>query len=86
MNHHLRILKQRIQPIPVIGDHAAIQRKWRRGEVEQGEEEDLNASQDCASAGVQLHVYLVRQPQDKSVEPEQPRPQEKRTLLAAPEC
>ena len=85
MNHHLGILEERIEAVAVGGDGAGIERKRRRGEAQDRKEEDLNAGQDRAGVGVELDVGLVAQAQHKAVHAQQPRPEQQRTLLAAPQ-
>ena len=51
MDHHLRILQQRIQAEAVGGHCALHQRERRRGKVEQQQEEDLDAGQDGGGVG-----------------------------------
>src|SRR5580698_11369118 len=83
MNHHLRILQQRIQPIAVIRKRALVERKRRGPEAQHAQKEHLHPGQDRTRIRVELYIGLVREAKDKPIRPQQPRPQEQRTLLPA---
>ncbi len=90
VNHHLRVLQERIQAVAVggnesSGDEIREQGKRRRGKVQHRQEENLNSGQNGAGVGVELRVLLVPEPQHKAEGPQQPGPQEQRTLLPAPQ-
>ncbi len=85
MDHHLRILQQRIQAEAVGGNGSLHQREGRRGEVEQQEEEDLHAGEDGRGIGGEPDVDLVAHAQHEAVGGEQPRPEEQRAFLPGPE-
>ncbi len=84
MDHHLRILQQRIQS-EAIGRRLALhQRKRRRGKVEQEQEEDLDAGQDGGRVSGEGNVDLMPQAEHKAVGGQQPRPEQQRPFLAGP--
>ena len=56
MNHHLRILEQRIEAVAVVGNGAFHQREGRGGKVEHGEEKDLDSGENRSGVGVELHT------------------------------
>ena len=85
MDHHLRVLEQRIKAVAIAGNDALIERKGRRGKVQDGQEEDLDSRHNRPGIGVEFYVVFVRQPQDESIRSEQPGPQQQRALLAAPQ-
>src|SRR4029079_13530212 len=84
MDHHLRILQQRIQPVAIFWDSAFHQREGGRCEVDDGQKEYLYAGEDGSRVGVKLDVGFVSQPQHEAVGPKEPCPKEKGTLLTAP--
>ena len=91
MNHHLRVLQQGIEPVAIgrngshSGDVTRKQRERRRGKNQHRQKEHLDARQNRSRVGVKLHIRLVRQPQNEAISSQQPRPQQQRAFLAAPE-
>jgi len=85
VDDHLRILEQRVQA-KAIG----VKRSWREGERRRGEdqqqqEKDLNASQDRRSIRGEGDIDLMPQAQDKTVAGEQPCPEDQGALLSGPQ-
>ena len=85
MDDHLGILEERIEAVAVFGDGALQERERRRGEVDDGEKEDLYGGEDGAGVGVELDVGLVGQSKNKAVGGEQPCPEKQGAFLAAPQ-
>jgi hypothetical protein len=69
MDHHLRVLKERIEAVAVVGNGAVVEREGRGGEVENGEEEDLNSGENRSGVGVELDVGFVGEAEDETVGP-----------------
>ncbi len=84
MNHHLRILQQRIQSEPVGRRLALYQGKWRRGKIQQQQEEDLDAGQDGGGVSGKGDVDLMPEPEHEAVGGQQPGPKQQRSFLARP--
>src|SRR5580692_7913556 len=85
MDHHLGILEKGVEAVAVVGNGAAQKRKRRRGEVDDGEKEDLDGGEYGSGVGVELDVDLVGEAQDETEGGEQPCPEQQRAFLAAPE-
>ena len=85
MDHHLRILQERVQTEAVGGNGALHQREGRRGEVEQQQKEDLHAGEDGGGVCGEADIYLVARAKDEAIGGEQPGPQQQRAFLAGPE-
>ncbi len=85
MDHHLRILQQRIESVAVGGNRAGDQRKRMRRKVDQREEEDLHRADDHRGVRHQPRIHLVPQPQHQPVGGQQPAPEQQRALLSRPE-
>src|ERR1035438_3212437 len=84
MDDHLRILEKGIKAIAVLGNGALQERERRRGEVDDGEEEDLHGGENRSGVGVELDVGFVGEAEYESVGAEQPCTQEQRAFLTAP--
>jgi hypothetical protein len=84
MDHHLRVLQQRIEAEAIRRLLALHQRKRGRGKVEQEEEEDLDARQDGGGVSGEGDIDLMPQAEYKPVCRQQPRPEEQGTLLTGP--
>jgi hypothetical protein len=74
-----------LRPLPSGGMAPLTSAKGWRGEVDDREEEDLDAGEDGAGVGVELDVGLVGEAEHEAVGAEQPGPEEEGAFLAAPE-
>ena len=82
MDHHFWILQQRVKP-EAIGRRGALhQGKRRRCEIQQQQEEDLDAGQDGGSVGGERHVHFVAEAQHESIGRQQPGPEQQRPFLS----
>ena len=86
MNHHLRVLKQGTEAEAVQGLRAGLDRERRRGEVQDGQKEDLNSGEDCGREGGEADIDAMADAQNESISREQERPEEQRPFLARPDC
>ena len=86
MDGHFGVLQERRKAEAVVG-HGAVghERKGRGREVEHQQEEALDGGQNHPGQGVELHVALVREPQNQAVDAQQPGPEHERALLAGPD-
>ncbi len=82
MDHHLRILQQRIQSIAIWRKIPDRHRKGIRGEIHQQEEEDLHRRNDHRRVSDQTDVHFIAQSQDQAVGREQQRPEQQRAFLS----
>src|SRR6266851_7941609 len=85
MDHHLRILQQRIQPKPIRRHRSRLNRKWRRRKVQQHQKENLYPRQNRRSKRREPHIHLMPHPQHKPIRTQQPSPQQQRPLLPRPQ-
>src|SRR6187402_1187942 len=85
MDDHLRVLQERIQAIAISGNHALGQGEGLSREVQKGQEKDLDSRQDDRSIGKETNIGPVAEAQHEGIARREEGPQEKRTLLAAPE-
>ncbi len=74
-----------LRPLPSSGSAPLYEGEGRRGEVEDGEEEDLDAGEDGSGVGEELDVGFVGEAEDEAVGGEEPGPEEERAFLAGPE-
>ena len=74
MDHHLRILEQRVQPEAVCRHCPADQREWCSHKVDQHQEEDLDRRQDGRGVGSQPNIDAMPQPQHQPVGGQEPGP------------
>ncbi len=86
VDDHLGILQQRIEAVAVGGNDAAGDEREGRGrDVDQQQEEDLDAGEDGRGVGGELDVDFVADAEDESVSGEEKGPQQQGALLAGPE-
>ena len=85
VDDHLRVLEEGIESVAVVWEGAGVKREGRGGEVEDGEEEDLNACENGSGVGVELDVALVGEAEYEAEGGEEPGPEEEGTFLAGPE-
>ena len=85
MDHHLRVLQQRIQSESVQRHRPRLNRKRRSRKRQQQQKEHLDPGQNRSRERTQPNVHTVPHPQDKSIRAQQPRPQQQGTFLSAPE-
>ena len=85
MDHHLRILQQRIEPVAVRRNGARHQGKGVGGKVHQQQEENLNRRNNDGSVRHQAGVHLVAKTQNQPVAGQQPAPEQQGAFLARPE-
>jgi len=85
MDDHLGVLEEGIEAVAVVRERSVVHGEGRRGEVEDGEEEDLDAGEDSSGVGEELDVGFVGEAEDEAVGGEKPGPEEERALLAGPE-
>ena len=95
MNHHLRILQQRIQAVAIAARdeiHRAVHSRnaerleWAGHEIIQGQEKNLHAGEDHSDIRHQLAILVpVDNQHGKNVNGEQEAPEQQRAFLAGPE-
>ena len=85
MNHHLRILEERIQTVAVGRERAFHDGERVRREIQDHQKENLHRGHDDRSVREQPLVGFVAQAQHESVTAQQERPEQQRPFLPGPE-
>ena len=76
MDDHLGILEEWVETEAILRDRAGYKSKWRCGEVEQEQKEDLHPGEDGRGIGGEFDVYLMPDTQDEPIGGKQPGPEE----------
>ena len=84
MDHHLRVLQQRIQPMPIRRQRPRLNRKRRSCEIQQHQKEDLHPSQNGRSKRRKPYIHPMPKTQHKPIRRQKPGPQHQRPFLPRP--
>ncbi len=85
VDDHLGVLEEGVEAVAVRDKGAGLDGEGWGGEVEEGEEEDLDAGEDGGGVSEEAGVDLVAQAEDEAVAAEEKGPEEEGAFLAGPE-